>query len=49
MFDFFKKLFCKHDYELCTKKTLYVALNGERVYKVCKKCGHVGGSYWKEW
>lgn len=42
-----KKLFCKHDYEICTKEDKYFSLNGEtlykvcRHYKICRKCGKV--------
>lgn len=38
---FFRRLFCKHDYEFCRKVEKYAALNGEWVYRVCRKCGKV--------
>ncbi len=37
------QLFCKHDYGWYRAQTLYHVLSGETQYKVCKKCGKVGG------
>ena len=41
MFKFLKKLFCKHDWEICTKDAMFHSLRGEQLYRRCKKCGKV--------
>lgn len=37
------QLFCKHDYGWYRAETKFFNLSGETQYKVCKKCGKVGG------
>lgn len=45
-----KQLFCKHDYrEVTENKSSFSNLTGERVFIVCKKCGKVKGSYFREY
>lgn len=41
MFKKIRQLFCKHDYEICTKVSKFHCLSGEQLYKRCKKCGKV--------
>lgn len=41
---FIKRLFCKHEYEVCRKNEPFACISGEQLYKRCKKCGKV-----KEW
>lgn len=36
-----KQFFCKHDYEICRKVEEFHSLNGEQLYKRCKKCEKV--------
>lgn len=39
--NFFKRLFCKHDWEIVRKESAFFALGGIQLYKRCKKCGKV--------
>lgn len=44
--NYFKKCFCKHDFELLNVLSVYETAFDERPYKVkyiyrCKKCGYV--------
>ena len=36
-----KQLFCKHEWELVKRKTTYVSLKGDMIYKRCTKCGKI--------
>lgn len=36
-----KQLFCKHDWEIVKKSSMFFSLKGEQLYKRCKKCGKV--------
>ena len=36
-----KHLFCRHEWEICRKRDVFVSLSGEMLYKRCKKCGKV--------
>lgn len=38
---FLKQLFRKHDWEIVRKLSMFFSLNGEQLYKRCKKCGKV--------
>lgn len=38
---FFKKLFCKHQWEIVRRIEKYVSLNGDMLYKRCNKCGKI--------
>ena len=38
---FLKRLFCKHDWEIVRKESMFYSLHGEQLYKRCKKCGKV--------
>ena len=46
---FFKKLFCKHGYGKYVKVDMFSALNGQRVYIRCEKCGKIKNSYFEEY
>ena len=37
------QLFCRHKYGWYKPQTLFFNLSGETQYKVCEKCGKVGG------
>ena len=37
--DILKRIFCKHDYEYVREIKKYYNLNGDMIYKRCKKCG----------
>lgn len=39
--NFFKRLFCKHDWEIVREKSMFFSLYGEQLYLRCKKCGKV--------
>lgn len=44
-----KQIFCRHkETELMTQKGPFFVISGERVYKVCKRCGKVTSSYFLE-
>ena len=43
-----RQIFCKHDYEICRKVEEFHSLNGEQLYKVCKKCGKVEKYIYRE-
>ena len=36
-----RQFFCRHDFEVMKKKTLFCNLNGTQLYKRCKRCGKV--------
>jgi hypothetical protein len=38
---FLKQLFCKHDWEIVKKASMFYSLNGEQLYKRCRKCEKV--------
>lgn len=37
----FKKIFCKHNYEIVKEIKKYESLAGDMLYKRCKKCGKI--------
>ena len=39
--NFFKQLFCKHDYAWATYGGLFFNLSGETRFLACRKCGKV--------
>lgn len=41
---FFKRLFCKHEYEYFKKQEPYLNLSGETQYCICTKCGKRNGN-----
>ena len=44
-----KQLLCKHEYVEMVKNSKFQCSSGETVYLVCSKCGHVKGSYFREY
>lgn len=46
-----KQLFCKHEYSeyLKNSNSPFHCISGETVYIVCKKCGKVKRSYFREY
>ena len=46
-----KKSFCKHEYQEMKKvdTSKYMCISGEEIYIVCKKCGKVKDSYFREY
>ena len=44
-----KELFCKHDYQICRRISIYQSLRGEQLYKVCQKCGKVKKYIYREY
>lgn len=46
---FFKKLFCKHDWEIRRKVERFTCISGEQLYRRCKKCGKVGKYIYREY
>lgn len=46
-----KQLFCKHEYSeyLKNSNSPFHCIRGETVYIVCKKCGKVKRSYFREY
>ena len=49
MFEGIKQMFCKHEWEYCTKKSKFHALNGEQIYKRCPKCKKVEKAYFRKY
>lgn len=49
MFKFIKRLFCKHDWEICRKIDAFQCLKGEKLYKRCKKCGKIVEYIYREY
>ena len=47
--EFFKKLFCKHDWEICQKIEQFTCINGEQLYIRCKKCGKIEKYIYREY
>ena len=45
-----KQTFCKHEYQEMKKvdTSKYMCISGEEIYIVCKKCGKVKDSYFRE-
>lgn len=46
---FLKQLFCKHDWEIVRKTSMFCSLKGEQLYKRCKKCGKVVEYIYREY
>lgn len=46
MSNFFKRLFCKHEYKWQQKVELYSALSGFEKYYRCPKCGKIKKREW---
>lgn len=46
-----KQTFCKHEYQEMKKidTSKYMCISGEEIYIVCKKCGKVKDSYFREY
>lgn len=46
-----QQLFCKHEYVEAKKEnnSRFHCITGETIYIVCKKCGKVKGSYFREY
>ena len=38
---FFKGLFCKHEFSWCRKVEKFHCISGETQYLVCQKCGKI--------
>lgn len=38
---FIKRLFCKHQWDICRKNEPFACISGEQLYRRCKKCGKV--------
>ena len=38
---FFKRLFCKHEFSWCRKVEKFHCISGETQYLVCQKCGKI--------
>lgn len=45
----FMQMFCKHDYKIVRKYSLYQCNSGEQLYKQCKKCGKVSKWVFREY
>ena len=43
-----KKLFCRHDWEICRKVERFAFISGEQLYRRCKKCGKVKKFIYRE-
>lgn len=44
-----KQIFCRHkETELMTQRGAFCVISGDRIYKVCKRCGKVISSYFAE-
>ena len=41
MGNWFKKLFCRHQWEVCRKWEPFACIRGEQLYKQCTRCGKV--------
>lgn len=49
-FEYFNQKFCEHEYGEYTKNDGgFMCISGETIYIVCKKCGKVRGSYFREY
>lgn len=44
-----RRLFCKHEFGEFVKNEPFHCISGETIYIVCKKCGKIKGSYFKEY
>lgn len=49
MMRFIKRLFCRHEWEICRKVGGYCCISGEQLYMRCKKCGKVEKYIYREY
>lgn len=41
MINWLRRLFCRHEWEICRKVEPFCCISGEQLYKRCPKCGKV--------